>query len=80
MPDEAAVILARLRGHAHDCRRQPWGCRPERGQYCSTGRPMYNTFYDVRRAEVLAARVERLMRGAPIDDLYQPGPREAVGA
>ena len=53
-------LLARLRGHVHDCRQQSWGCRPELGRYCSVGQPMYDAFWGVRHAEVLAVRVERL--------------------
>lgn len=51
-------LLARLRGHVHDCCQSPWGCRPEVGRYCSTGRPIYDAFFAVRCAEVMAARLE----------------------
>lgn len=58
----AQALLARLRGHCHDCASQPWDgrCRPAQGRYCSVGRLAYDESYDARKAEVMAARMERL--------------------
>lgn len=54
----SAVLLARLRKHCHDCAcSHPRGCWPARGIYCAVGRPMYDAYYNWRRAEVMAGRV-----------------------
>jgi hypothetical protein len=56
----SAALLDLLRYHTWLCGMRSWGhCIPERGVYCSIGRPLYDAFYGTRRAEVMRERTAR---------------------
>lgn len=56
MPDPTAIFLARLREHCDRCAR----CDPADGVYCATVLPLAETFWDVRRDEVMSERTAML--------------------